>query len=215
MNVKGLLVTAVAVVIACWGGWAYATTDVSDVAPPGDRVLAAVEALKSSHVYVDPDSAGILTPAEIARIDAAAAASDPEVFVVIWRESNEAGYYLPRQALSQIGAELDRPGFYISAGGKEIAADEVGIKSDDYISSYGSVEFDDGLAPGELAEGVLSLIDENNGRDYSIGNTTGSQYWGGTGGTIAAGALIGTLVGLCLAGLLAIAWFVERGRRTS
>jgi hypothetical protein len=215
VNVKVLIVTAFAVVIACWGAWTYTTTDVAEVPPPGDRVLAAVNGLKSSHVYVDPDSAGILTPAEVTRIDTAAASSEPEVFVVIWRESTEAGYYLPRQALGQIGAELDRPGFYISAGAKEIASDEVGIKSDDYISSYGSVEFDDGLAPGELAEGVLSLIDENDGREFSVGNTTGSHYWGGTGEMIFVGALIGSLAGAGLTLILVIGWFTARGRRTS
>lgn len=215
MNIKGLVLTTIAAAIAAWLGWIYATAGVSDLPPPGDRVVAAANGLKSSHVYVDPDSEGILSPAEISQIDAAAAASKPEVFVTIWRESTEAGYYLPSQALDQIGEELGRPGFYITAGAKGIDGDEVGIKSDDYISGLGAITVDDGLDDGELAKALLQLIDDNDGRDFSEGDTTGSQYWGGPVGTVAAGALFGSLAGLALAGLLAIAWFVERGRRTT
>lgn len=215
MSIKGLVLTVIAAVVAAWLGWTYATAGVSELPPPGDRVRAAVAGLKSSHVYVDPDSEGILSPAEISQIDAAAAASTPAVFVTIWRESSEAGYYLPSQALDQIGAELGRPGFYISAGAKEISSDEVGIKSDEYISDFGLIDFDDGLADGELATALLKLIDDNDGRDFSEADTSGSDYWGGRAGTIAAGALIGSLAGLCLAAVLAIAWFVVRGRRTS
>lgn len=213
MSRPGLLMTVIATAVAAWLGWVVATANVSKPPPPGDRVLAAVAGLRSSHVYVDPDSEGILTAAEVARIDAAAAASDPEVFVFIWRDSTEAGYYLPSQAVDQVGAELGRPGYYISAGATDISADDVGIVSDDYLSGYGAVEFDDGLADGELATGLLHLIDENDGRDYTEADTTGSHYWGGTGGTIAAGILIGTLIGIGLAAVLAIAWFVERTRR--
>ncbi|GAA3527308.1 hypothetical protein GCM10022234_25660 [Aeromicrobium panaciterrae] len=213
MSRLGLLLTTISAVVAAWIGWTVASAHISAFPPSGDRVLAAVAGLKSSHVYVDPDSEGLLTPAEIARIDAAAAASRPEVFVIIWRESSEAGYYLPSQALDQIGAELDRPGYYISAGAKGMAADEVGIKSDDYVGDDDTIEYDDGLSAGELATGLLAVIDENDGREFAEADTTGSQYWGGRAGTIAAGAFIGTLAGIGLAGVLAIAWFVVRTRR--
>lgn len=213
MSRLGLLLTAVAVVVAGWLGWAYASADIPDSPPPGDRVLTAVAALKTSNVYVDPDTEGLLSTAEISRINAAAAAADPEVLVVIWRDSTEAGYYPSSQALQQIGADLGRPGFYISADAKEITSDEVGIKSDDYVSDFGAVDYDDGLADGELATGLLKLIGDNDGRDFSEADTTGSDYWGGTAGTTAAGALIGTLAGAVLATVVAIAWFVLRGRR--
>lgn len=213
MSRTGLLLTVIAAVVAASLGWAVASAGIPASPPPGDRVLAAVEGLRSSHVYVDPDSEGLLTSAEIDRIESAAASSEPEVFVVIWRDSSEAGYYLPSQAIDQIGAELGRPGYYISAGAKDMSADEVGIESDDYLSNHGAIEFEDGLADGELASGLLQIIGENDGRDFSEADTTGSHYWGGRAGTIAAGALIGTLAGIGLAGVLAILWFVLRARR--
>ena len=215
MSRIGLLLTAVSAILASWLGWTFASAGIPESPPSGDRVLAAVAGLETSHVYVDPDSEDLLSPAEISRIDAAAAASRPEVFVVIWRDSSEAGYYLESQAIDQIGAELDRPGYYISAGPRDMSADEVGIKSDDYFNSYGAIEYEDGLAEGELASGLLQIITENDGRDYSESDTTGSHYWGGRAGTIAAGALIGTLAGIGLTGVLAIAWFVVRGRRAT
>lgn len=214
MSRIGLPLTAVAVVVAGWLGWIYATQGIPLSPPPGDRVLAAVAGLKSSHVYVAPDSQGLLSPAEISRIDAAAAASKPEVFIVIWRDSSESGYYLPSQSIDQIGAELGRPGFYITAGANDFSSDEVGIKSDDYLSDFDMVDLDDGLSDGELAAGLLKIIGENDGRDYSEGDTTGSQYWGGTAGTIGAGLLIGAFCGAILAGLLAAAWFIVRLKRS-
>lgn len=213
MSRTGLVLTTIAAIVASWLGWTFASADVPATPPPGDRVLAAVAGLKSSHVYVDPDSEDLLSPAEVSRIEAAAAASRPEVFVVIWRDSSEAGYYLPSQAVHQIGAELDRPGYYITAGSKNLSADEVGIESDDYFSTYGAIEYEDGLAEGELAAGLLQIIDENDGRDFSEADTTGSKYWGGPAGTVTAGVLIGTLAGIGLAGVLSILWFVARSRR--
>lgn len=214
MSRLGLFLTTIGVVAASWLGWAYASSDVPDALTIGDRVRTAVDGLKTSHVYVDPDSEGLLTPAEIAKVDAAASASQPEVFVVLWRESSESGYYLPSQGVDQLGAELGKPGYYITAGANDISADDIGITSDDYISSYdGNIDYGDGLAPGELVTGLLTMIDENDGRDFSEDDTTGSQYWGDTISVITIGALMGSMIGAGLAGLFAIAWFIERGRR--
>lgn len=215
MNRIGLLLTAFGVIVAAWLGWVCATTSVPDAIPMGDRVQAAVHGLRSSHVYVDPDSEGLLSPGEIAKVDAAAKASKPEAFVVLWRDRSEAGYYLSSQALDQIGAALDRPGYYIAAGPDGISYDDVNIKSDDYVSADDAVDYSDGLADGELATGLLKTIAENDGRDYSTGSTTGSQYWGGTIGTIAAGALFGALAGGVLAGILTAGWFIVRARRST
>lgn len=209
MNRLGLAVTVVVTVLAGWFGWLYATSDVPAALPVGDRVHAAVDGLRSSNIYVDPDVEGIVTSEEASRIDAAAKAARPEVFIVLWRGSSEAGYYLASQALEQIGEELDRPGYYIVAGPGDISSRDVGIDGE-YVSASSVVN--DGTGH---AEGLLAAIAENDGRHYSEADTTGSDYWGGTGGTIAAGVLFGVLAGSVLAGVLAAGWFIARARRSS
>ncbi|WP_053205618.1 hypothetical protein [Jiangella muralis] len=207
----GLLIT---LVVAAGGGalaWWLATPDVVPERPVPERARAAADVLGDAHVYVDPSAAGTYADADLARLEAAAAASDPQVFVVVWPASREAGYGSPSDVLHSIGDLTGRPGLYIQVDpGVDLYTSDVGIEGEHY-SIYSAV--DD--ATQTEAAAVLQAIDENDGREYEVGEDTGSHYWGGTGGTIAAGLTIGAFSGFG-AGLLGLGvWALARRRRAA
>lgn len=205
----GLAITALVTVLAGWVGWLVATDDVPAALPVGDRVQAAVEALRGSHVYVAPDSADLLSDADLARLDAAAAAASPETFVVVWEHTSEGGFYLETEGLRQIGSELGRPGYYVAVGRGGVSSDDIGIGGDPVYAD----DFEEGerVDQASVAAKITEIIAESDGREFSEKSTTGSSYWGGTGGTIAAGVLIGSLAGAGLAIIVAVLWFIIRG----
>jgi hypothetical protein len=211
-RLTGAALSIVAAALAGWIGWSVATDDVPDPLPVGDRVQAAVEGLRHSHVYVAPESADLLTPEDRARLDAAAAAARPETFVIVWESTSEGGFYLPSEGLDQVGAELGRPGYYVSVGRGGVSSEDIGIDGD-YISASG-LDDDQQRTAASTAAQVADIIAASDGRDYSKtgSTTTGSEYWGGPVGTAAAGLLFGALGGAVLAGVLVIFWFIVRLR---
>ncbi len=198
-RIVGMLIT---LVVAAAGGavaWWLATPEVTPERPVTERARAAAEVLGDGHVYVDPSAAGTFTDADLARMDAAAAASDPQVFLVVWPASREAGYGPASDAMHEIGDLTGRPGLYVQVDpGVDLDATDVGAEGE-YVSAYGGM--DDEAPTGVSA--VLELIDENDGREYEVGEETSSPYWGGTGTMIAGGLTIGALSGVC-AGLLGL-----------
>jgi hypothetical protein len=208
-----LSLTLVAAILAGGAAWVVTTRDVPDPLPVGDRVQAAVAGLRESNVYVAPESADLLSVDDVERLSAVAAGSSPETFVVVWEDSPEGGFYLPREGLRQIGAELGRPGYYVSVGRGDVSSDDVGIDGD-YASADG---FEEGevIDQQTVAVKIAEIIAESDGRDYSEASTTGSAYWGGPIGTVGAALLIGVLIGLGLAGVAVIMWFLVRGRLES
>lgn len=205
-----LAVTAVVTVLAGWAGWAVASHDVPDPLPVGDRVQLAVEALRDSHVYVAPDSADLLSPADLARIEASAAASSPETFVVIWEATSESGFYLETEGLRQIGEELGRPGYYVAVGRNGVSSDDVGIDGDHvYASGFAA---DEEVTQQSVAAKLTEVIADNDGREFSEASTTESAYWGGPFGTVAAGVFVGAVAGAVLTALVVAAWFIVRIR---
>lgn len=213
----GVAITVLASLLAGWVGWIVATSDVPDALPVGDRVQAAVETLRDSHVYVAPDSADLLTAEDLARIEAAASASRPETFVMVWESSSEGGFYLDTEGVRQVGAELGRPGYYVSIGRDglkgSVASDDVGIDGE-YVNANSFAEGEE-VTSESVAARLTEIIAENDGREFSEASTTGSAYWGGTGGTIAAGVLMGAVGGAALAAIVVAAWFIVRSRLRS
>lgn len=212
-RVTAWLLSLVSAVVAGSIAWVVTTGDVADALPVGDRVRAAVDGLRESHIYVSPESADLVSDADRARLETAAAASRPEIFVVVWEVTSEGGFYLPTEGVRQIGAELGRPGYYVSIGRDGVSSDDVGIDGD-YVSAD---HFDEGETIDEqtVAAQITEIIAENDGRDYSEATTTGSHYWGGPWGTLGAGLLFGVLGGLGLAAVAVIIWFIVRGRLES
>ncbi|PZF82385.1 hypothetical protein [Jiangella anatolica] len=202
----GLLITLVA---AAGGGalaWWLAAPDVTPDRPPTERARAAAAVLDERHVYVDPASAGTFTDDELARLDAAAAASDPQAFLVVWPDSDQAGYGRASDVLHQIGDLTGRPGLYLQVSpGEEVDSTDVGIEAE-YLSGY-DVTTD--------AAALLRLIDENDGREYEVGEDTSSHYWGGTGEMVAAALTIGGVSGIGAGVVVLIGWALVRRRRAA
>ena len=205
-----LAVTVVLTIVAGWAGRAVATNDVPDALPVGDRVQAAVDGLRDSHVYVAPDSADLLTGDDLARVEAAAAAARPETFVIVWEATSESGFYLETEGLRQVGAELGRPGYYVGIGRGGVSSDDVGIDGD-YVAARGFAEGEE-VTQQSVTTRLTEIIADSDGREFSEASTTGSAAWGGTAGTIAAGIVGGVLAGAALTALVVAAWFIARGR---
>ena len=84
--------------------------DVTDI-EPGDRVEAAVEALRTDDVYVPPDGRGMLAEDAEQRLERVVADAAVPVHVVVWQASDQAGgepysFTLPEM----IAEELASPG---------------------------------------------------------------------------------------------------------
>lgn len=211
-RIVGLLIT---LVVAAAGGavaWWLASPAVTPEPPVTERARAAAAALGADrHVYVEPSATGVFTDDDLARLEAAAAASDPEALLVVWPASYEAGYGSAADVLRQIEELTGRPGLYVEVDpGADLDTVDVGIEGE-YLSVYSAV----GDGPETATPALLRLIEENDGREYEVGEDTSSDYWGGTAGTIAAGLTIGGLGGVG-AGLLGLGvWALIRRRRAA
>ena len=73
----------------------------------GDRVQAAIDELRVDRVHVPDDGRDILDEAGEKRLETLVADSDPAVYVVVWEETDEAGYTSAYDAVDQIGATID------------------------------------------------------------------------------------------------------------
>ncbi|WP_456698720.1 hypothetical protein [Aeromicrobium sp. P5_D10] len=206
----GLTLTLTATALAALLGWNRASQALEPRQGPGDRVMAAVEGLRESHLYVAPDSEHLLTEQDRARIEREAAATRPATYVIVWADTSDGGYRGFLDPMTQIASELDQPGRYIVVEGDNIWDHDVGIEGD-YVSSENFDE-DEERTPAALAAKLSATIAAGDDRDYSSQSLTHSDYWGGTAGAIGAGALMGTGAGLGLALVLTPIWFIVRAR---
>lgn len=150
------------------------------VMPTGDRALSAIEVLKSSHLYVAPDAAARLTAAQRDRINRAAAASDPQIFITIWNPSRNDGVYLDSDGAEQIANGVGKKGVYLLAGnGPQTGIEEYGVNPG-YVNPELRGEFDKALLR------YIAAIDEAGDSELLAAD---SDYWGGAGGGIAFGVL--------------------------
>ncbi|MBB5791719.1 hypothetical protein [Jiangella mangrovi] len=215
-RVVGLLIT---LVLAAAGGalaWWLASPAVTPDPPLTERAAAAAAGLGADgHVYVDPAASGVFSAEELDRLGEAAATSDPQVFVVVWPASDQAGYGSTSDVLRQIGGETERPGVYVEVDpGVDVDSADIGIEGE-YFSLYGALDDETEWTSAAETDRLLAAIDENDGREYTVGEDTGSHYWGGTGGMITAGLVIGGLSGIG-AGLVGLAaWAIVRHRRAA
>lgn len=215
-RVVGLLIT---VVLAAAGGalaWWLASPAVTPDPPLTERAAAAAAGLGADgHVYVDPSASGVFSADELDRLDEAAAASDPEVFVVVWPGSDQAGYGSADDVLRQIGGETGRPGVYVEVDpGVDVDSADVGIEGE-HFSLYGAVDDEAEWTSAAETDRLLAAIDENDGREYTVGEDTSSSYWGGTGGMITAGLVIGGLCGVGGGVVGLVGWAIVRHRRAA
>ncbi|WP_298326924.1 hypothetical protein [Haloactinopolyspora sp.] len=210
-RIRGLLITLICAAAGAGIAWWVSTPEVPAEVEVTERARAAAAGLADSHVYVDPSSEGVFTEQQLARLDAAAAASDPQVFLVVWPDSWEAGYAYSADVLKQIGELTGQPGLYLEfAPGADLAHTDVGITGERFhiLGDY------DGESTGaQETTQLLQEIENNDGRQYELGEDTSSNYFGGTAGTIAAGLLIGAFDGAVLGLLILGGWSAARRRR--
>lgn len=213
-TIVGLLITLLAAISGGAFAWWLAAPDTVPATDPTERALAAADGLRDSNVYIEPAARGFLNEHQIAQLDEAAAAADPEVFLVVWPWSLDAGYAISSDVLRQAGTQLGRPGVYVEvdpAGG--LADAQVGIEGS--LASF----FDSGeetWTGQQATDQLLSLIRETDGGSYEAASTTiESGYWGGTGGAIGAGVFLGALCALGGSLIGIVAWFTVRARRTA
>lgn len=202
----GFTLTILAAAVAAVIGWRIASTDLDERTHVGDRVQAAVDGLRTSHLYVDPDSADRLTAADQSKLAESAAATRPSTYVIVWADTRQGGYESTLEAVQQVATELNAPGRYLVLEGDDATDRDVGIDAD-YVMS--SVDEDKPTKTSEETTAKLQAqIAAGADRDFSTTSISHSQYWAGTGGAIAAGVLMGVLIGLALALILAIAWSI-------
>lgn len=204
----GAVLTLAATILAALGGWHYAAQDLEGRDHIPDRVQAAIDGLSQSHLYVAPDSTTLLTEGQQESLARQAAATTPQTFVIVWTKTYYAGSNSTSEPVQQIASALNQRGRYIVISGKADFSRDIGLDAD-YVSSYRS--------PGEpepetLADDIAQRIAAGDDREHTNTSIEHSDYWGGTGGAIGAGILMGALCGAGVACVLAIVWFIVRSR---
>lgn len=171
--------------------------DVTDI-EPGDRVGAAVEALRTDDVYVPPDGRGMLAEDAEQRLERVVADAAVPVHVVVWQASDQAGgepysFTLPEM----IAEELGEPGVYVVWQGPGSAdADAAPGTRIDYSGP-------DLEAAGDAELRITEFVEQLDAD--SLVEHDGSDYWGGPGGGIAAGLMFGSGIALAAWVLVGVA----------
>ncbi|RYJ05174.1 MAG: hypothetical protein EON52_12940 [Actinomycetales bacterium] len=154
--------------------------------PLGDRVQAAVDGVQDTGFYVGPELRGELTPDEVAGIERIIAGAEVPLYVVWWNEARDAGYNTPYAALDQLRVGVGEDGYYaVVTEGYIPLLESVGY-STPYIDADGK---------GRPADALTRIATEMAELPPSVDSAPGprSDYWGGTGGGIAAGLLFAGL----------------------
>jgi hypothetical protein len=171
--------------------------DVTSIAP-GDRVEAAVDALRTDDVYVPPDGRRMLAEDAEQRLEQVIADAPVPVHVVVWRASDQAGgepysFTLPEM----IAEELGEPGIYVvwQGPGDADADTAAGTRID-----YGGPDLE---AAGDAELRITEFVEQL--EEDSLIEDDEFDYWGGRGGGFAAGLMFGGGIALSAWVLVGIA----------
>jgi hypothetical protein len=156
---------------------------------PGDRVTAAVDALRTDDVYVPPDGRRMMSEEAERELEAVIADAALPVHVVVWRASRESGgepysFSLPEMIADQLG----EPGVYVVWQGPDDA--DAAAPTGQQIDHFGPGLVETGDAATRISEFVAELDED------SLIPDDNSDYWGGVSGGIAAGVLMGGAIAL-------------------
>ncbi|MCD4535191.1 hypothetical protein LRP67_13945 [Nocardioides sp. cx-169] len=162
------------------------TSKLQMIDPPGDRVRAAIEELRIDRVHVPPDGRSMLDEAAERRVEALVADADPEIYVIVWSESDEAGYGSYHDVVDQVGAAIDPRAVIVVWEGPGRGDVDV---LDGYL--YSSMEFE-----GEPEARIRELVEELDGESVEPpeGEDTGDIVAGVLLGSMAAGTAYGLLM---------------------
>jgi hypothetical protein len=189
LTVDTLAALAIGAVGVLWGVHVVDGRSEVTAIEPGDRVTAAVDSLRTDDVYVPPDGRPMLSEDAERRLEDVVARAAVPVHVVVWRASDEAGgepysFTLP----DMLGEQLGEPGVYVvwQGPGDARAEGAPGTRLD-YDAPDLEAAGDAELRITEFVEQLApdSLVEEDR-----------SDYWGGIGGGVAAGLMIGGAIAL-------------------
>ncbi|GAB3080267.1 hypothetical protein [Nocardioides zeae] len=198
-------VTHALVALAVGSGAAAATVsrmgdDDWTVPEPRDRVAVAIASLEDDPVYVSPDGRAWLDEDGEAAVEAHIAERDLPVRVVVWQPSTKAGYQHPTLSpAQQIVTYLDEPVLLVLWQGPD---DSLVDAPDGWKTRYPGYDETWEQEPTFLGDTRTDLEDWLSSVPTDVlEESTGSDYYGGTGGGIAFGLLVGLPVvgGIALA----------------
>jgi hypothetical protein len=163
---------------------------------PRDRVRNAIEGVRKDGVHVAPDGRTMVDKAGEKRLEraiAARGADEVPVRVIVWQETNMGGSYLQTEEQLERALADDEPGVLIIWQGPESGDVMLTGGREGYPSFFHSGDF-----VGDPTSALIAGIDELEVNWTDEDNEF--DYWGGTGGGIAAGVMIalGVLVGIGL-----------------
>ncbi|MDR6175891.1 hypothetical protein QE364_000507 [Nocardioides zeae] len=160
------------------------------VPEPGDRVEAAVAALADGPVYVSPDGRSMLSERDEAALEELIEDRDLPVRIVVWQPSTKAGYDHPTLSpAQQILDGLTDPTILVLWQGPD---DSSVATTDGWNNRFPDYEESFEREPTFLGDAGLSLTEWLGSVPPDIlEERSTSDYYGGPGGGIAFGLLVG------------------------
>jgi len=187
-----LVVAAVVTPLAAMKVSTHATA--AKLPPAGDRVSAAVAALRTDHFYVGPEVAHRLTAAQRSEIAQTLQSAKVPAYLVFWSSAGNQGYYIEPDALEEIMAGVGVDGHYAIVNSlQEVTQDSRGL-TEPYIDAD-IVKQRIGTGLLDYAKAMAAAPAERESAPF--------DYWGGAGGGFGAGLLF---VGLGFPVLLLVIW---------
>ncbi|HEY9563101.1 MAG TPA: hypothetical protein VIR30_04950 [Nocardioides sp.] len=163
---------------------------------PRDRVRNAIEGIRKDGVHVAPDGRTMVDEADEKRLEKAIAArgvDEVPVRVIVWQETNMGGSYLQTEEQLERALADDEPGVLVIWEGPESGDVMLTGGRDGYPFQFNTSDF-----VGDPTTALLAGIDQLTVTWHD--DDSEFDYWGGTGGGIAAGVMIalGVLLGIGL-----------------
>lgn len=191
-----------------------ASTAPAKLAPPGDRVRAAIAGVEKDHLYLAPEVSADLTAPQLAKLRAILAKAPVPTYVVYWGDDTQVapdgGYETDYDALDQLAAGVGKEGFYaVTATDGLVEAKAIG-----YEDPAPDVYDIKGRPYQALARYLTALVKVTPERPAPPSKDTVDE-WGGSVGGFTAGLVFAIPPFFVLIGLVALAGWVRRVWRSS
>lgn len=186
-----------------------ATAPPPHLAPPGDRVRAAIAGVEKDHLYVAPEVRADLTAPQLTKLRGILAKAPVPTYVVYWAGYEEArygGYDIDADALDQLAAGVGKEGYYAVAPTDGLVEAKA-IGYDDPIPDADDVK---GRPYQALTRYLNALVKVTPERPAPPSKDTADDYWGGPGSGFFAGLFIAVPLFFVLMILVAFAGWLRR-----
>ena len=180
---------AVAVVVGIVAGVVagFSPTPTAPAPYDSDRIEEAIAGLEQDPFYVAPELRHVLSAEEQSAISERLRTAEVPTYLLYMGSTVEGGYYIEAYLLDFVAERLGR-GFYAVVDETMEATDrEYGVDMD-YVSAD--------VLKTRPAQGLSAYADAMASAEVDSPYGSQSDYWGGPGGGIAAGALLAFLISL-------------------